>query len=72
MEQGKGGTSVTNDPRFSVPLFTIEEGSRHLGIAASTGPNGYRRRRRTSRESRMASPIMLNATTVMIRMRAGG
>jgi uncharacterized protein (DUF433 family) len=36
MEQGKGGTTVTTDTRFSVPLFTIEEGSRHLGIAAST------------------------------------
>jgi uncharacterized protein (DUF433 family) len=36
MEQGKRGIRVTNDPRFSVPLFTIEEGSRHLGIAAST------------------------------------
>jgi hypothetical protein len=36
MEQGKGGAAVTDDPRFSVPLFTIEEGSRHLGIAAST------------------------------------
>lgn len=36
MEQGKGGTAVTNDPRFSVPLFTIEEGARHLGMAAST------------------------------------
>ena len=36
MEQGKGGTTVTDDPRFSVPLFTIDEGARRLGIAAST------------------------------------
>ena len=27
---------MPDDARFSVPLFTIEEGSRHLGIAAST------------------------------------
>jgi uncharacterized protein (DUF433 family) len=27
---------VTTDPRFSVPLFTIDEASRHLGIPAST------------------------------------
>jgi uncharacterized protein (DUF433 family) len=27
---------VTDDARFSVPLFTIDEGARHLGMAAST------------------------------------
>ncbi len=32
----------------------------------------YRRRSRTSRESRTASPIRLNATTVRISMTAGG
>jgi uncharacterized protein (DUF433 family) len=36
MEQGTGGTTVTNDPRFGVPLFTIDEASRHLGVPAST------------------------------------
>ena len=42
---------------------------------AAKGPrgwDGYGRCRRTSSESRTASPIILNATTVMIRMIAGG
>jgi hypothetical protein len=36
MVQKKGGTGVTKDIRFDVPLFTIDEGARHLAIPAST------------------------------------
>src|SRR5260370_15858982 len=36
MVQKKGGTAMTKDVRFDVPLFTIEEGARHLAIPAST------------------------------------
>ena len=36
MVQKKGGTAVTQDVRFDVPLFTIDEGARHLAIPAST------------------------------------
>jgi uncharacterized protein (DUF433 family) len=36
MEQEGGGAAVTKDARFNVPLFTIDEGARHLGMPAST------------------------------------
>jgi uncharacterized protein (DUF433 family) len=35
--------TVTDDARFNVPLFTIDEGARHLGMAASTLRDGTRR-----------------------------
>jgi uncharacterized protein (DUF433 family) len=36
MGQEEGGVTLKDDARFSVGLFTIDEGARHLGIAAST------------------------------------
>jgi hypothetical protein len=35
-EQEEGGAAVAKDARFDVPLFTIDEGARHLGMPAST------------------------------------
>jgi uncharacterized protein (DUF433 family) len=36
MVQGEGGITATSDRRFSVALFTVDEGARHLGMPAST------------------------------------
>lgn len=35
-EQEEGVAAVAKDARFDVPLFTIDEGARHLGMPAST------------------------------------
>ncbi len=36
MVQRQGGAAAARDRRFTVPLFTIVEGARHLGMPAST------------------------------------